>query len=108
MECSCALQVLPLDAQTSEDVCRIVDEVIAYIDSTKLSYFVGPFETTIEGDLETCFEVLKQAQYIAQKSGATDIMSYIKVHYAPAGEVLTTSDKISKYLQVNEQNSKQV
>ncbi|RRF89075.1 MAG: thiamine-binding protein, partial [Coriobacteriaceae bacterium] len=31
MNCSVAIQYLPLDAATDEEVCRIVDAVIAYI-----------------------------------------------------------------------------
>lgn len=46
---SLAIQVLP--KVEGEEVIRVVDEVIAYIKSTGLNTFVGPFETTIEGDL---------------------------------------------------------
>ena len=46
---SVAIQVLP-SAENDQELCRIVDEVIAYIAGTGLRYEVGPFETTIEGD----------------------------------------------------------
>jgi uncharacterized protein YqgV (UPF0045/DUF77 family) len=49
MNASVAIQVLP-DVQNDEELVRIVDEVIAYIASTGYNYYVGPFETTIEGD----------------------------------------------------------
>lgn len=49
MNTSIAIQVLP-EANNEEELCRIVDEVIKYIDSTGLHYEVGAFETTIEGD----------------------------------------------------------
>ena len=48
---SVAIQVLP-NVQDDEEVIRIVDEVIAYIKSTGLNCYVGPFETTIEGDYD--------------------------------------------------------
>ena len=48
MEASVAIQSLPAVAD-DEELCRIVDEVIAYIASSGFNYFVGPFETTIEG-----------------------------------------------------------
>lgn len=51
MNTSVAIQVLP-NVQDEEEVIRIVDEVIAYIRSTGLNYYVGPFETTIEGDYD--------------------------------------------------------
>ena len=49
MSASIAIQILP-KVDTDEEVCRIVDEVIAYIQNTGLTYQVGAFETTIEGE----------------------------------------------------------
>lgn len=49
MQASIAIQVLP-DVQSEDELIRIVDEVIAYIKSTGLNCYVGPFETTVEGD----------------------------------------------------------
>ena len=42
MKASVAIQTLP-DVDNDEELIRIVDEVIAYIKSTGLSYYVGPF-----------------------------------------------------------------
>ncbi len=47
MSASIAIQVLP-EAPDDQELCRIVDEVIAYIAGSGLRYEVGPFETTIE------------------------------------------------------------
>ena len=52
MNCSVAIQYLPMDASSDEETCRIVDEVIGYIASTGVEYFVGPFETVIEGSYD--------------------------------------------------------
>lgn len=49
MECSVAIQFLPMDAKDDKTICKQVDAVIAYIASTGVNYFVAPFETTIEG-----------------------------------------------------------
>ena len=49
MNASVAIQTLP-QADNDEELIRIVDEVIAYIRSTGYNYYVGPFETTIEGE----------------------------------------------------------
>ena len=49
MNASVAIQVLP-KVDSDDEVIRIVDAVIAYIKSTGLNYFVGPCETSIEGD----------------------------------------------------------
>ena len=47
MECAVAIQVLPMDAAGDDEVCRIVDEVIAHLMTLPVKLFVGPFETTI-------------------------------------------------------------
>ena len=59
MNASVAIQVLP-NVQDEEEVIRIVDEVIAYIRSTGLNYYVGPFETTIEGDYDQLMDIVKE------------------------------------------------
>ena len=46
MSASIGIQVLP-QVGSDEEVCRIVDEVIACIKSTGLRYEVGPLETVI-------------------------------------------------------------
>lgn len=57
MNASVAIQVLP-NVTDDEEVIRIVDEVIAYIKSFGLSTYVGPFETTIEGDYDQLMEIV--------------------------------------------------
>lgn len=97
MSASIAIQVLP-KADTDTKICRIVDDVIAYIQSTGLTYQVGPFETTIEG--ESCDELMdiaKECLKVAVRSGAPKVSAYIKAVYRPAGEILTIRQKIGKY-----------
>ena len=88
MEANVAIQVLP-KAENDEELCRIVDEVIAYIKNTGLNYFVGPCETSIEGDYETLMEVVKNCQLIAIKAGAPEVSSYVKISYRPQAERMT-------------------
>lgn len=64
MNASVAIQSLP-KADNNEELIRIVDEVIAYIKSTGLNYYVGPFETTIEGDYDELMDIVKECQHIA-------------------------------------------
>lgn len=98
MEAYVAIQVLP-HADTDEEVVRIVDEVIDYIKSTGLKYYVGPCETTIEGEYEKLMEIVKNCQYIAIKAGCPKVMSYVKIGYAPEGGVLTIDQKVTKHHQ---------
>lgn len=101
MECAVAIQVLPMDAVNDEEVCRIVDEVIAYLQTLPVKVFVGPFETTIEGDYDTCLDALKQAQLIAVQAGSEKVCTYAKIEYKPAGITLTTERKVGKYAEAN-------
>ncbi|MBE6821165.1 MAG: thiamine-binding protein [Ruminococcaceae bacterium] len=97
MKASVAIQVLPA-AESSDEAIRIVDEVIAYIRSTGLNYYVGPFETAIEGDdYDLLMDIAKECQHIAIRAGAPRISAYIKVVYEPEGEVLTIEKKVSKH-----------
>lgn len=97
MNCSVAIQFLPMDAHGDDETCAAVDAVIAYIDSTGVDYFVGPFETAIEGDYDTCMEILKNCQLVGAKAGCKQMMTYAKINYKPSGDVMTTEHKIGKY-----------
>lgn len=97
MSASIAIQVLP-EAPNDKELCRIVDEVIAYIAGTGLSYEVGPFETTVEGEsYDQLMDIVKECQHVAVRAGALKVSAYVKVVYRPEGDVLTIDQKIGKY-----------
>ncbi|MCI6772113.1 MAG: thiamine-binding protein, partial [Oscillospiraceae bacterium] len=89
MTASVAIQVLP-QAENTDELVRIVDEVIDYIKSTGLNYYVGPFETTIEGDdYDQLLDIVKECQKVAIKAGCPSVSAYVKITYKPEGGVLT-------------------
>lgn len=94
---SLAIQVLP--KVEGEEVIRVVDEVIAYIKSTGLNTFVGPFETTIEGDFDHLMDIAKECQKICIRAGAPSVMSYMKVAYNPGEGVWSIDKKVTKHHQ---------
>ena len=97
MTSSIAIQVLP-KTDSQEELIRIVDEVIAYIASTGLNYYVGPFETTIEGEsYDELMTIATNCQKVAINAGCESVSAYIKVVYTPEGEVLTIDKKVSKH-----------
>lgn len=99
MQASVAIQVLPGVSDTDELV-RIVDEVIDYIKSTGLHYSVGPFETTIEGEnYDQLLGIVKECQHVAIRAGAPSVSAYVKISYKPEGGVLTIDQKITKHHQ---------
>lgn len=98
MKASVAIQVLP-NVASDEEVIRIVDEVIDYIKSTGLNYYVGPCETAIEGDYDELMEIVKNCQLVAVKAGAPKVSAYVKISFAPDGGVLTIDQKVTKHHQ---------
>ena len=99
MKASVAIQVLPA-MENDLELCRVVDAVIDYIKSTGLNYYVGPFETAIEGeDYDQLMDVVKQCQHIAIAAGAPKVSAYVKIVYEPEGEILTIDEKVTKHHQ---------
>lgn len=97
MKASVAIQVLP-DVSSEEELIRIVDEVIDYIKSTGLNYFVGPFETAIEGDsYDELMEIVANCQKVAINAGCESVSAYVRIVYKPEGEVLTIDKKVTKH-----------
>lgn len=97
-EASVSLQVLP-DTGTREETFRLVDEVIDYIIQSGVKYVVGPFETTMEGDLDTLLQIVAEAQRICARAGARDVYSVVKIAYCETG-VATVEEKTGKYQRI--------
>ena len=74
MNCSVAIQFLPMDATTDDETC-----------------------SAIEGDYDACMECLKNCQLVAAKAGCRHMMTYAKIDYRPDGDVMSTDHKIGKY-----------
>ena len=99
MNASIAIQALP-KVDSDAEVVRIVDEVSAYIKSSGLNCYVGPFETTIEGDsYEQLMEIVAECQKVAIRAGAPSVSAYVKIVYKPEGGVLTIDEKVTKHHQ---------
>ncbi|MBR2414933.1 MAG: thiamine-binding protein [Clostridia bacterium] len=97
MTVSAAIQILP-KTETTDELIRIVDEVIAFIAKSGLSYYVGPFETTVEGDsYDTIMQIVSDCSKIAIEAGCEEVSAYIKTVYKPEGGVLTIDEKTAKH-----------
>ena len=88
-----------IDAKLPETTGELVVDLadVPYIDSTGIDYFVGPFETAIEGDCDQCMEILKNCQLVGAKAGCKHVMTYAKINFKPEGDVMTTEHKVAKY-----------
>ncbi|MDR1734682.1 MAG: thiamine-binding protein [Oscillospiraceae bacterium] len=94
-ECSVAIQVLP--QAEGEEVIRIVDAVIAHLKASGLPCYVGPFESTVEGDFDTCMRLIREAQEIVIREGAPSVSSYVKIFWNPTQGVWSIDKKVAKH-----------
>ncbi len=89
-----AVQVLPqAKGRNSYD---LVDEAIREIDASGLRYKVCPFETVVEGDLDTLMALVKRIHQVLEKNGTEKLMTYIKIQTDFQNDV-TIDDKMHKY-----------
>lgn len=88
-----SLQVLP--RVPDEQIYDVVDKVIELIAKSGVKHEVGPMETTMEGELGVLLDIVKEAQEVCIKEGATRVMSMVKIDYKPEG--VTMDEKIGKY-----------
>ena len=88
-----SLQILPKVPE--ERTYPVVDKVIELIDKSGVKYEVGPMETTMEGELVELLEIVKKAQDICIKEGASRVLSIVKIDYKPEG--VTMDEKVGKY-----------
>jgi len=96
-EASIAIQVLP-DVQ-GEEIIRIVDAVIAHLKASGLPTYVGPFETTVEGDYDVLMDLVRECQLICIREGAPSVSSFVKIWLNPNAGVWTIDKKVTKHHQ---------
>ena len=82
--------------KATSDTIKIIDKVIAMVKKSGAMYEVGPMETTMEGDLDTLFDIVRKAQDIAIKEGAEQVFTNVKILYKPKG-VMTIAEKVTKH-----------
>ena len=92
---SIAIQILP-DVSDIKKLCAVVDEVIAFIQSTGCRYEVGPFETVVEGEFNTLMTIIRRCTEIPIEQGSPAVKAFVKINHNPSG-ILTISEKIDKY-----------
>ncbi|MBS1774442.1 MAG: thiamine-binding protein [Bacteroidetes bacterium] len=90
-----AIQVLPMSLPQPE-AYRIVDEAIACIKDSGLSYLVCPFETVIEGPYEQVMKLVSDIQDACQAAGAESLLINMKLQRNFIKGV-AIDDKIGKY-----------
>lgn len=88
-----AIQLLPL--KTDENRYDVVDKAIVLIQKSGLKYLVCPFETVVEGDSKSVYDLIKQIQETILQNGCDELILNIKIH--AANRDLTFEEKLEKY-----------
>jgi uncharacterized protein YqgV (UPF0045/DUF77 family) len=82
------IQVLPSPAGTAGHRWAHVDAAIAVIVRSGLRYEVGPLGTSVEGDPDAVWSVLRQAHEETLLHGADGVVTVVKVHQDAAGTTM--------------------
>ncbi len=89
-----SIQIIPKTAN-QEDVIPYVDRAIAVIAESGVKYRVNPLETTMEGDLDELFHIVKQMQVAMIEMGSPSVVSQVKILYQPNG--ISIEQLLEKY-----------
>ncbi len=86
------IQVLPNPAGTADDRYAHVHAAIEVIEASGLTYEVGPLGTSIEGDPDAVWALLRRVHDACLDAGAQSAITVIKVaqHRAPGGPTMAT------------------
>lgn len=88
-----AFQVIPKVEESR--IYAVVDEAIKVVENSGLAYEVGPMETTVEGEPDQIWVVIKQAMEACVQAGASRVMTNVKIDYVPQGSSI--EEKMAKY-----------
>lgn len=88
-----AIQVVPVK---SLDPYPIVDQAIAVIAASGLSYEVGPFSTSVEGKLEEVLALIPAIKLALSEKGASEILVNMQLQLNFYSDVYA-KDKTSKF-----------
>lgn len=84
-----SVQIIP-KTKNGEDVIPYVDEAIAIIDASGVSYQVSPLETTMEGELSNLLEIVEKMNQRMEELGCPSVISQVKIFFQPSGASMDT------------------
>ena len=89
-----SIQIIP-KTKDGEDSIPYVDEAIKIIIESGLKYEVHPLETTIEGDLNSIFQLITVMNEKMIEIGSSNCITQVKILYQPSG--IKMEDLTGKY-----------
>jgi uncharacterized protein YqgV (UPF0045/DUF77 family) len=88
-----ALQVIPLN---TPDSYAIVDQAIAEIQASGLPCQVGPFSTSVEGELTAILSLVEKLRDVCFDQGTEELLLNVQIHLKKDADV-TTQEKVAKF-----------
>jgi uncharacterized protein (TIGR00106 family) len=85
--------VLPVVEESR--VNKIVEKAINIVKNSGLKYEVEANSTTVEGELNDLFDVIKKAHILARDSGSGRVITIIKIDDKKSG--ITIEEKVKKF-----------
>jgi uncharacterized protein (TIGR00106 family) len=86
-------KVLPVVEESR--VNKIVEKAINIVKNSGLKYEVEANSTTVEGELNDLFDVIKKAHILARDSGSGRVITIIKIDDKKSG--ITIEEKVKKF-----------
>jgi uncharacterized protein YqgV (UPF0045/DUF77 family) len=93
MQINAAIQLLPLS--TVENRYDIVDNAILIIQQSGLHFKVCPFETVVEGNSQSVYQLIEKIQLEILRNGCDELILNVKIH--AANRDLSFNEKLAKY-----------
>lgn len=81
------IEVLPQPPGTDNDRYRHVEAAIEVIQQSGLAYEVGALGTTVEGEPDAVWQVLRAVHEATLSSGANAVVTIIKVAEVPGASI---------------------
>ncbi|MDF2503644.1 MTH1187 family thiamine-binding protein [Clostridium sp.] len=90
------IAVMPLVPTASEEeLYKQVDAAIDYIKKSGLKYEIGAMSTTVEGEYDEVFDLIKKVHRIPFEVGSERVITMVRIDEKKGG--LTIEDKLKNY-----------
>lgn len=92
------IAVVPLRPyKGEEEMYKVVDACIEYIEKSGLKYEIGANSTTIEGDFEEVFKIIKKVHKLPFELGCERVITTVRIDEKAGG--ITIEDKLKNHRQ---------
>lgn len=89
-----SLQVIPIN---QENAYGVIDEALKVIKESGIKHIVGPFSTSLEGELDSLMNLVDQIRKTCFKVGANELILNIQIHLHKDKDA-TFEDKIDQWI----------